>query len=635
VNCVVSSWSTWQACSATCGYGSHSRSRTIDVNAANGGSACPTALAETKDCATFSCPIDCKGADWGGWSACSRACGDGTQERTRNILVSANYGGVECAGGSTAERSCNKGPCKMDCQVSGFGNWSVCPVTCGGGAQYRNQTTISNAVNGGKACPPLNEERLCMTQDCPINCEMSEWGGWGDCSASCGSGTQEARRTINTNHAHGGAPCPLRAKTQKCNIANCPVNCEMSAWPGWDPCPVSCGEGGAQYRWRNRRVSPTYGGKACGLTYETRNCNDAECPVDCQVGDWGGWQQSQFGACSLSCGGGVRTRERFMEREPQHGGRACPTLNDSGTCNADACAVDCVVDSTWSAWSSCTKSCGTGSQSHSRAHTPPTDGGKACPHFMETRECNTHACAVACDYAHWTVFGACSTSCGGGTKSRTRAVTDPSNGGTACPHSAETAACDHGPCPVHCATSAFSAWSTCSKSCGTGQQSRSRSVVVSDEHEGYACPYLEETRDCNTNACATDCIIDMTWSAWSACTKSCGQGSQSRSRAHRTRVRSTAIKPHIRRGACARGRAAGGARAAREVSLSRASAAQLALTAPRRGPATLRPARLIVSRHSSRHGTARLAALRVAKASASVHAASCSRPAMVAKLAVR
>ena len=53
---------------------------------------------------------------------------------------------------------------------------------------------------------------------------------------------------------------------------------------------------------------------------------------------------------------------------------------------------------------------------------------------------------------------------------------------------------------MHCATSAFSAWSACTKSCGTGAQSRSRTVTNKAANGGYVCPYLDETRVCNSHA---------------------------------------------------------------------------------------------------------------------------------------
>ena len=77
------------------------------------------------------------------------------------------------------------------------------------------------------------------------------------------------------------------------------------------------------------------------------------------------------------------------------------------------------------------------------------------------------------------IWSTCTKSCGGGSQKRTRACTQPLNGGAACAHTDETRACNTHACPQDCTREAsFSAWSTCSKSCGTGAQVRSRSVTM-------------------------------------------------------------------------------------------------------------------------------------------------------------
>jgi hypothetical protein len=56
VDCVVSQWSSWSACSEPCGGGTQTRRRTIVVQPANGGIACPTNLSESRACNTQPCP---------------------------------------------------------------------------------------------------------------------------------------------------------------------------------------------------------------------------------------------------------------------------------------------------------------------------------------------------------------------------------------------------------------------------------------------------------------------------------------------------------------------------------------------------------------------------------------------------
>ena len=295
---------------------------------------------------------------------------------------------------------------------------------------------------------------------------------------------------------------------------------------------------------------------------------------------------SAFTTCTKSCGTGAQSRSRAVTTRAQHGGYVCPYLAETRNCNQQACATDCITAS-FAAWSACTKSCATGSQKRSRTQTEPTLGGKACPHNEETRACNTFACPVDCATNAFAAWSTCTTSCGTGSQKRARTQTEPTNGGIACPHYEETRACNAHACPVDCVFFEFgsgpaaatckahagsvhafcrgasvrnygigvegefkaikncewvvskntklwhncndnSEWSACTKSCGTGSQKRIR-TTTQPKYGGKACPHSAETRACNAHACATDCVTSG-FGAWSACTKSCGTGSQKRSR---------------------------------------------------------------------------------------------------------
>lgn len=55
-------------------------------------------------------------------------------------------------------------------------------------------------------------------------------------------------------------------------------------------------------------------------------------PVD---GVWEAWQE--WGECSVTCGGGLRTRARLCDG-PYHDGRQCPgNATDSEGCNPEIC----------------------------------------------------------------------------------------------------------------------------------------------------------------------------------------------------------------------------------------------------------------------------------------------------------
>jgi hypothetical protein len=227
------------------------------------------------------------------------------------------------------------------------------------------------------------------------------------------------------------------------------------------------------------------------------------------------------------------------------GGAACPFDNQAQTCNDFPCP--CFVEvSSFSPWSECTKSCSMthpGTQSRTRSVTNPECSSEyGTPYLEETRDCNVYCCPEDCTIpTTWGDWSACSRTCGGGTRTRSRTFTQPSCGGLACPHDHEMQTCNDFYCPWHCEVSSFSAWSICTKSCvecdandadasgvcpkkvgeTSSQQSRSRSIIrhATSSHNnqaGYVCPYLAETRDCDVDCCATFCEVSS-FSPWTQC----------------------------------------------------------------------------------------------------------------------
>ena len=127
--------------------------------------ACGSATSNPAALTVNACPVDCVVSAWSPWGACSLPCGGGTQIRTRTIITPASNGGMPCPVLEETQ-PCNTQPCPVDCVVSGWSEWSACSVACGGGTRTRTRTIITPASNGGAVCPTLEETEPCNTQSC-------------------------------------------------------------------------------------------------------------------------------------------------------------------------------------------------------------------------------------------------------------------------------------------------------------------------------------------------------------------------------------------------------------------------------------------------------------------------------------
>jgi hypothetical protein len=483
----VGHFSEWSDCSKTCGDAVRTRNWNTDIEPSCDGSAAvtdPSLL--TQRCDFAECDSPCVYGDWTDSSPCSASCGNGEKTQTRDVSVmGAGIHRDNCV--TTQKIQCNPNPCPSDCVVSewDYEVWSDAPcsapcvtytqganITTLGpyGTKRRTRTVTSNPIFGGKACPGLDDERVCGDHFCPYHCVFELWGTWKSptdpsktCSETCGSGVQKRTRVITYQAKHGGSECPATAETQECNAHCCAKAQVASNFSAWGQCSRSC-EYGTQSRYRTQ-ISPA------------------------------------------SCGG-----------EPVSG-----HWSETRLCNHHCCPKDAVASEDWSAPSACSKSCnkaGEDTGTITRTKTPirlAECGGKPMPLLVDTQVCPENLCPVHAD-CQWGNYTACSASCGTGVKTRTSIVISHAlDGGWDCP-APQTINCNEHLCPTDCVVSSWSNWDSYFD--GKSKLRRTRTILVEAQLGGKICPSLVEYEEHTVKHC-TDRV---TYGDWSACTKVCGTG---------------------------------------------------------------------------------------------------------------
>jgi hypothetical protein len=336
VNCTLTQWTPFSPCTLTCAGGTSTRTRTITAPAEYGGLC--DATNETVPCNTQPCPIDCKWNDWEGWSACTQTCGSGSTTRVRSVNVSAMFGGAPCNGSGTDTVPCNTPPCPIDC-VGDWGAWPACD--CLTSKQTRTYAVSVPAQFGGRECNATNgqnETQSCVVVSCvPVAC-VGAWSAFGNCS--CTLNTQVRTYEVSVPSANGGPACPTAngaTESQSCVPQNCPIDC-VGTWTVWPACDCA-----SMSMTRSYQISTPAqnGGVECSVVggeNQTQACTPVSCdPVVC-VGSWSTWSTC---ACSTL----TSNRFYTVSTAAANGGTPCPVADQASETKACTCdPVDCVGD---------------------------------------------------------------------------------------------------------------------------------------------------------------------------------------------------------------------------------------------------------------------------------------------------
>ncbi|XP_064595333.1 semaphorin-5A-like [Liolophura sinensis] len=189
-----------------------------------------------------------------------------------------------------------------------------------------------------------------------------------------------------------------------CPILEHPVDGGWSRWTDWARCQqVGHSKPGEQCWCRTR---------ACDNPkpfFGGRSCVGSSVQVtNCTVnGEWTSW--SHWSSCSRTCGTAIQSRQRWCGNPPPaHGGRICvgPERDEIYCVGNSPCPEEPVHGnwSSWSAWSQCTARCNGGIQTRRRICDRTRRGGKTqqcVGNQKEWRMCNPHSCDVLKKTTHW------------------------------------------------------------------------------------------------------------------------------------------------------------------------------------------------------------------------------------------
>ncbi|KAH8582948.1 thrombospondin type 1 domain-containing [Cryptosporidium sp. chipmunk genotype I] len=166
---------------------------------------------------------------------------------------------------------------------------------------------------------------------------------------------------------------------------------------------------------------------------------------------------------------------------------------------------DCQV-SQWTDWSTCSKTCSTGSKARYRSVIMPSmNGGVPCPSLLDSSPCNADISCSPCQYSEWTVWSECSATCGSGSTIRTRKLLNAKYFLESCIDTFQLRSCNGVSCATDCIVTEWSEWSECSTTCNIGNQISTRSIVL-PEQNGGTCNYdLSKIQECNISVCSKSC----------------------------------------------------------------------------------------------------------------------------------
>ncbi|XP_019127425.2 semaphorin-5B [Larimichthys crocea] len=331
-------WSSWGQCSSSCGIGFEVRQRSCNnPSPRHGGRICVGQGREERLCNEKKpCPLPVLWTAWEPWAHCSAECGGGVHSRTRSC-----ENGNSCPGCSTEYKACNLEACPEVRRNTPWTPWMPVNVSHDGSRQEQRFRYTCRALLPDPQQLQMGKKKLetrfcpndgsgaCQTDSLvedlvktsgrtlsqPQGVRWGSWETWSSCSQQCSRGFRTRKRSCSTaeGRTNPSACVGSPVEYQDCNNQPCPVSGAWSCWSSWSQCSASCGGGHYQRTRTCTNPPPAAGGDICiGLHTEEALCSTHACQ------GWGEW--TDWGDCDED---GLQHRTRHCSEEQEAEANLC------------------------------------------------------------------------------------------------------------------------------------------------------------------------------------------------------------------------------------------------------------------------------------------------------------------------